>query len=90
MSASAPRSNSNPRAPPTRSFAIRRSNLIGRIAMERRPVLIPDVLCDPEYAHHELQEILGHRSTLGIPLLRGNELIGIFASNRSPLPSRAR
>jgi two-component system NtrC family sensor kinase len=40
------------------------------------------VLCDPEYTHHELQKILGYRSTLGVPLLRENTLLGIFAINR--------
>jgi PAS domain S-box-containing protein len=59
-----------------------RGSLIGRIEMERRPVQIADVLCDPEYTHHELQKILGYRSTLGVPLLRENTLLGIFAINR--------
>jgi two-component system NtrC family sensor kinase len=60
-----------------------RGALIGRVAMERRPVHIPDVLHDPEYTHHELQKILGYRSTLGVPLLREDTLIGIFALNRT-------
>jgi two-component system, NtrC family, sensor kinase len=60
-----------------------RGALIGRVAMERRPVQIPDVLHDSEYTHHELQKILGYRSTLGVPLLREDALIGIFALNRS-------
>jgi two-component system NtrC family sensor kinase len=60
-----------------------RGSLMGRVAMERRPVQIPDVLRDPEYTHHELQKILGYRSTLGVPLMRGDALIGIFALNRS-------
>jgi GAF domain-containing protein len=59
-----------------------RGSLIGRIEMERRPVQIADVLGDPEYTHHELQKILGYRSTLGVPLLRENMLLGIFAINR--------
>ena len=40
------------------------------------------MLRDPEYTHHELQSILGYRSTLGVPLLRENTLLGIFAINR--------
>ena len=60
-----------------------RGALIGRVATERRSVQIPDVLHDSEYTHYELQKILGYRSTLGVPLLRGDALIGIFALNRS-------
>src|SRR6516225_5921291 len=59
-----------------------RGSRVGRVAMERRPVQIPDVLQDGEYTHHELQKILGYRSTLGVPLLRENALLGIFALNR--------
>jgi two-component system NtrC family sensor kinase len=67
----------------TYPVASNRGSLIGRVAMERRPVQIPDVLQDPEYTHQELQKILKYRSTLGIPLLRGDALIGIFALNRA-------
>src|SRR5262249_50053363 len=59
-----------------------RGALIGRVAMERCPVQIPDVLDDPEYTQHELQKIFGYRATLGIPLQRENALLGIFALNR--------
>ena len=46
-------------------------------------VHIPDVLSDPEYTYHELQKIAGYRSMLGVPLLRGDELIGIFSLHRT-------
>src|SRR6516165_4514949 len=64
-------------------FAPGRGSLNGRVAMERRAVHIPDVLQDPEYTHHKLQKIVGYRSILGVPLLRGDELLGIFAINRT-------
>src|SRR6516165_1352438 len=64
-------------------FAPGRGSLNGRVAMERRAVHISDVLQDPEYTHHELQKIVGYRSILGVPLLRGDTLIGIFAINRT-------
>jgi GAF domain-containing protein len=51
--------------------------------MERRAVHISDVLQDPEYTHHELRKIVGYHSILGVPLLRGDELLGIFAVNRT-------
>jgi PAS domain S-box-containing protein len=59
-----------------------RGSLIGRVEMERRPIQIPDVLQDAEYTQRELQKILGYRSTLGVPLLRENTLLGICALNR--------
>jgi GAF domain-containing protein len=64
-------------------FAPGRGSLNGRVAMERRAVHISDVLQDPEYTHHQLQKIAGYRSILGVPLLRGDTLIGIFGINRT-------
>jgi PAS domain S-box-containing protein len=66
-----------------RPFAPGRGSLNGRVAMERRAAHISDVLQDPEYTHHELQKIVGYRSILGVPLLRGDALIGLFAINRT-------
>jgi PAS domain S-box-containing protein len=60
-----------------------RGTISGRVKLERRVVHIPDVLADPEYTYREGQKIQGHRTMLGIPLLRGDALIGIFAINRT-------
>ena len=60
-----------------------RGTLSGRVAAERRPIHIPDVLQDPEYTYREGQKILGYRTMLGIPLLREQTLIGIFSINRT-------
>jgi two-component system NtrC family sensor kinase len=60
-----------------------RGTLSGRVAAERRPVHIPDVLQDPEYTYREGQKIVGFRSMLGIPLLREQTLIGIFSIHRT-------
>jgi PAS domain S-box-containing protein len=60
-----------------------RGTISGRVQLERRVVHIPDVLADPEYTYREGQKIQGHRTMLGIPLLRGDALIGIFAINRT-------
>ena len=67
----------------THPFIPDRGTLTGRVGLERRVVHIPDVLSDPEYTYHELQKIAGYRSMLGIPLLRGDELIGIFCVHRA-------
>jgi PAS domain S-box-containing protein len=60
-----------------------RGTMSGRVAAERRPVHIPDVLQDPEYTYREGQTILGYRTMLGIPLLREQTLIGIFSIQRT-------
>jgi GAF domain-containing protein/anti-sigma regulatory factor (Ser/Thr protein kinase) len=53
-----------------------RSSLNGRIAVERRPIRIADVLVDPEYRRQDAQEVGGYRSAMGVPLLRGDQLFG--------------
>jgi PAS domain S-box-containing protein len=54
-----------------------------RAALERRAVHIPDVLADPEYTYLEGQKIAGFRTTLGIPLIREDTLIGVFGIART-------
>jgi two-component system, NtrC family, sensor kinase len=67
----------------THPFTPGRGSTPGRAAMERRAVSIADVLQDPEYTLSEGQEIAGYRSTLGVPLLRENTLIGVFGIART-------
>ena len=55
-----------------------RGSVVGRTAIERRPVHIPDVLADPEYTEHEGRKIGGWRAALGVPLLREGNVIGVF------------
>ena len=59
-----------------------RGTISGRAASERRTVHIPDVLDDPGYTYTEGQRIAGHRTGLGIPLLREDTLVGIFVITR--------
>jgi GAF domain-containing protein len=66
----------------THPLAPDRSTLSGRVELERRAVHIPDVLQDPEYTY-PAQKVVGFRTLLGIPLLRGDELIGIFGIHRT-------
>ena len=67
----------------THPFAPDRSNVTGRVASERRTIHVPDVLQDPEYAFTEAQRIMGYRTMLGVPLLREDALLGIFAIGRT-------
>ena len=56
-----------------------RDTLVGRIALERRAVNLPDVLADPEYGFSEGQQAGAYRSVLGVPLLREGVLLGTIA-----------
>jgi two-component system NtrC family sensor kinase len=60
-----------------------RNTLVGRTAVERRTVHIPDVLADPEYTWLEAIERGGTRTLLGVPLMRGGAPIGVFNMARS-------
>jgi signal transduction histidine kinase len=64
-------------------FTPGRGSTSGRAALERRAVMIPDVLQDPEYTLSEAQEIAGYRTTLGIPLLREDTVIGVYSIART-------
>jgi signal transduction histidine kinase/putative methionine-R-sulfoxide reductase with GAF domain len=59
-----------------------RGSLTGRVAAERRTVQIADVLADAEYAMTENQQPGGLRSLLGVPMLRGDDLVGVFTIGR--------
>jgi PAS domain S-box-containing protein len=67
----------------THPLALDRGTVSGRVALERRPIQIPDVMEDPEFTYREGQKVVGYRTLLGVPLLRGDELIGIFSINRT-------
>src|SRR5438046_504595 len=53
-----------------------RGSMIGRTLLEKRPVQIADVLADPEYTALDIQAVGHYRTMLGVPILRGNEVIG--------------
>jgi hypothetical protein len=40
------------------------------VALEGRPIHIPDVLADPEYQNIGYQQVFGYRTDLGVPPLR--------------------
>ena len=60
-----------------------RGTMTGRVILERRAVHIPDVLQDPEFTYRDGQKAIGFRTVLGIPLLREDALLGIFAITRT-------
>ena len=59
-----------------------RGSLVGRVALEGRPVQIVDVLADLEYIQHETQTLAKFRTVLGAPLLREGVPIGVIHLQR--------
>jgi GAF domain-containing protein len=59
-----------------------RGTLVGRTALTRDIVHIPDVLTDPDYAWSESRQLGGYRTMLGVPLLRGGIPVGVLAMTR--------
>jgi GAF domain-containing protein len=68
-----------------------RTSCVGRAAVERRTVHMPDCLADPEYKLHEYQRVGKHRSLLGVPLLRDGvpiAVIGLLRTVVKPFTSK--
>jgi class 3 adenylate cyclase len=63
--------------------AINRGSAIGRAAMTGRPVMIPDVLADPEYELLDLQRAEGFRTLLAVPIQKEGSIIGAIATARN-------
>jgi signal transduction histidine kinase len=67
----------------TNPFAAGRGSVIGRTVLERKPIQIADVLADPEYSFMEVQQKIGYRTVLGVPLLREGHPIGAVVLMRN-------
>ena len=68
-----------------------RTSCVGRAAVERRTVHMPDCLADPEYKVVEYQRVGKHRSLLGVPLLRDGvpiAVIGLLRTAVKPFTSK--
>jgi class 3 adenylate cyclase/putative methionine-R-sulfoxide reductase with GAF domain len=59
-----------------------RTTLVGRVALTREAVHIPDALADPEYSW-EGQRIAGYRSLVGVPVLVDDDLFGVIGIVRT-------
>ena len=53
-----------------------RATLMGRVALDRRPQQIEDVVADPEYGRLDLQRVAGFRTIMGAPLVVDDEVVG--------------
>ena len=58
-------------------FAIDRSTTAGRAATSRRPQQIVDILADPDFNVTAAHRSEGVRTVLAMPMLDGDELIGV-------------
>jgi two-component system, NtrC family, sensor kinase len=59
-----------------------RGTITGRAALERRTVHIHDVFADPDYDYPGRGIAEGYRTSLAVPMLQGDELVGVFTINR--------
>ena len=59
-----------------------RGSIAGRVALERRVIQIEDVAVDPEYTLRQATSLARQHTTLGVPLLREKELIGVIVLAR--------
>ena len=56
-----------------------RDTLIGRVGLDRAPQQIVDVLADPDYGRHDLQQVAGFRTTMGAPMVVDDEVVGAIS-----------
>jgi signal transduction histidine kinase len=62
-----------------RDIPLGRGTLVGRVGLERRPVLLADILADPEYEWTEARQLGGFRTIVGVPMLSEDEVIGVIS-----------
>jgi signal transduction histidine kinase/CHASE3 domain sensor protein len=59
-------------------IVVGRDTITGRTALERKTVHVHDVLADPEFVWPDSQGKSRLRTVLGVPLLRGDAVIGVI------------
>ena len=59
-----------------------RGSIAGRVALERHAIQIEDVAVDPEYTLSQATSLARQHTTLGVPLLREHELVGVIVLAR--------
>ena len=60
-----------------------RDSVVGRIALTRQTVHVPDVLADPEFDRRRWVETGDFRCVIGVPLLRDGEQLGALLLHRN-------
>ena len=60
-----------------------RATMVGRTALERRVIHIPDVKADTEYDWPEVHNVADFRTIVGVPLIRDGEPVGVITLTRS-------
>src|SRR5262249_48103428 len=60
-----------------------RGSLVGRTALERKTIHLPDCLTDPEYEARDYQQAGRYRTSLGVPLQQGGDPLGVIVLMRS-------
>jgi GAF domain-containing protein/anti-sigma regulatory factor (Ser/Thr protein kinase) len=63
--------------------AINRDTIVGRTALDKATIHIPDVLSDPEFKRPDWQAVGKQRTVLGVPLLREGRLLGVMILART-------
>jgi signal transduction histidine kinase len=64
-------------------LAASRGSIVGRVALERTTVHIPDVFNEPDWQSGDWQRLGDFRSMIGVPLLRDGDLLGILVLHRT-------
>ena len=59
-----------------------RGSVVARTVLAAKTIHVTDVLADPDYTNLEMQQRLGLRTVLGIPLLREGNPIGVISLAR--------
>jgi len=63
-------------------LAVTRGSIVGRVVLEAGIVHVHDVAADPEYKQPQTVHLQKLRSSLGVPLLRDSEPIGVLTLGR--------
>jgi two-component system NtrC family sensor kinase len=66
----------------TRPVELHRGTAVARAIQEKKPVQIPDVLADKDFDYKEGAKIGGIRTVAAVPMLKGDDLIGVIAIYR--------
>ena len=66
----------------THPVELQRGTTVARAIQEKKPVQIPDVLADKDFDYKEGAKIGGVRTVAAVPMLKGDDLIGVIAIYR--------